>query len=377
MKILIVASFPDSLIRFRGDMIKELILKNFDVLAAAPSIDTETKNKLIALGATPIEYSLQRKGMNPFKDIGTIRSLKKIIKINGVDLVIPYTIKPVVYSSIAANRLKVPVISLITGLGFTFSATSVKAKVLEQVTTLLYRLAVRSNNIVIFQNKDDHKLFVKKGILKECHPFTIVSGSGVNLDHFPQKSYLEKKQHSRMVFIFVGRLIREKGINIFVNTAKTLKVKYPNAEFHILGGHDGSESSISLKELYELDKKKIIKFHGSQKSVIRFLQDSDVFVLPTFYREGIPRSILEAMSIGLPIVTTDSPGCRETVLKGDGNGFLIAKENQDELTLTLEKFLLNPDWAQKKGKSSRLYAQQRFDVRLINQEIIKTIKKII
>lgn len=377
-KILIVASFADSLTRFRGDMIKDFVQHGYAVLAAAPEIAQVQKNELQNLGATPVEYSLQRKGLNPFKDAKTIFSLKQLIKKHGVNLVMPYTIKPVIYSSIAANWSGVPVISLITGLGFTFSGASRKAKLLERVTSLLYRISIRSNKIVVFQNKDDHTLFVKKGILTKKHPIKIVSGSGVNLKNFTVKSYPSgHKKEDKVIFVFVGRLIEEKGIGLFVNAAKSIKRKYPNAEFHILGAPDGSKSSISLKELNSLDQEGIIKYHGSQKSVVEYLRSSDVFVLPTFYREGIPRSILEALSVGLPIITTDSPGCRETVLPNNENGILIKKNNQKELIEAITFFLENTSEIESMGKASRSYAEKRFNVSLINKEIIQAVQAIL
>lgn len=211
--ILLLASFDKSLVHFRGDFIKDLIASGYKVVAASPDISDPIKKELIDLGAKPVTFNLQRAGLNPIKDLGTIAELKKLMKREGIDIVFPYTIKPVVYGSIAARSLKLPVFSLITGLGYTFSGMSTKARLLQKVTQSLYRYALKTNNLVIFQNKDDYQLFLDKNILKSDFPVAIVNGSGVNLNKYPGR--IKENDGNKMVFVFVARLIRKR--DSFIN----------------------------------------------------------------------------------------------------------------------------------------------------------------
>ncbi|PWH82400.1 glycosyltransferase family 1 protein [Algibacter marinivivus] len=376
-RILIIASAAGSLKSFRGDFIKDLTLEGYKVYAAAPGIEEykETYKFLTDLNVTPLNLKLQRSGLNPIKDFKSIKALKKLIKENKIDLVFPYTIKPVVYGSIAANSLNVPVISLITGLGYTFSGVSKKAKVLQKFSQVLYRKALKTNNLIVFQNIDDYQLFLDKKIMTENQKYGIVSGSGINLDQY--KFRKKSANGTNIEFVFVARLIREKGINLYIEAAKKLKSKYPQAKFHILGkSPQGSPSAIDNTILENENKKGTIIQHGWVNNVQEFLSDCHVFVLPTFYREGVPRSILEALSIGMPIITTNTPGCKETIIKNQ-NGILIEPRNLDSLIDALEFFINNSDKIEEMGINSRKYAEKRFDVNIINRQLISSIKDVL
>ncbi|MDW5289370.1 glycosyltransferase family 4 protein [Formosa sp. PL04] len=373
-RILIVASYSPSLIKFRGDYIEHLVQSGFSVFTAAPDYPEVTKEKLIALGAKPLEFKLERTGLNPFKDLKSISELKSIIKNNNIDLVFPYTVKPVIYSSIAANSCNIPVISLITGLGFAFTGLTFKARTLQRLNEVLYKISIRKNKIIVFQNKDDYQLFLDRNIISKDNKVAFVSGSGVNLGQY---KYRVNTNTSEVVsFLLVARLIKEKGIDLFIEAAKILKNKYPNAEFHIIGAPDKSPSAIKLEKLIELDKKGVIIYHGRQNNVPDHLYKRDVFVLPTYYREGIPRSILEALSVGLPIITTKTPGCKETVIK-DNNGILIEPNNLDQLANAMEYFITNKSKIKEMGINSRAYAEQRFDVKIVNKDLTSLINKVL
>lgn len=372
--IMIIASLANSLVHFRGDFILSLVKEGYKVYAVAPEISPEVEETLTKLGALPIAISLDSTGLNPFKDYKTIQQIKKLIKEHEIDLVFPYTIKPVVYGSIAAAKCNVPTISLITGLGFTFSGASTKANVLQQITKRLYRYALRKNKLVIFQNEDDLKLFLSKKILTKKQATAIVNGSGVNLNRYPNR--IKSVKGATAKFIIVARLIKEKGIHLFVETAKKLKETFPDAEFHIIGAEANTPSGIKVSQLKELSAEDTIVFHGSRNDVPIILNKMDVFVLPTYYREGIPRSILEALSIGMPIITTNTPGCKETV-EFEKNGFLIPPKNQDKLIEACQFFLENPERIEEMGKQSRLLAERKFDVNIINSILIQHIKTVI
>ncbi|MBG50380.1 MAG: glycosyltransferase family 1 protein [Pseudozobellia sp.] len=374
LKILIVASLDMSLLNFRGDLIKHLIAQGFDVLCAAPDFQKATEEKLCQLGAECIEFKLQRTGLNPLKDFNSIQQLKNVIEENKVDLVFPYTIKPVIYSSFAARSSSTPVISLITGLGFTFSAVTRKAKFLQLITQTLYKFALRTNKVVIFQNDDDRQLFIEKGIVKREQETEVVDGSGINLKWF---SYTQRKvsEKETVDFVLVGRLMEEKGVNLLIEVAKELRPKYPNSRFHFIGPPSkNSSGAISESELQQLNTENIIVYHGKSDNVASLLKKMDVFVLPTYYREGVPRSILEALSSGMPIITTNTPGCKETVIQGK-NGFLVEPRLKEPLLKAVEYFLIHPEKIEKMGEQSRNLAESKFDVNIINGHILRIINK--
>lgn len=374
-RILVIGSTIRSLVNFRGDLIKRLIAESYDVYTAAGDFDTDTLKMLESYGVKAIlTYNLQRTGLNPFNDLKTIFELKKLIRENNIDLIFPYTVKPVIYSSLAANMCSVPVISLITGLGFTFTGLSLKTKALQRLNEFLYKCSIRKNKVIVFQNKDDRNLFLERKILNTNNKIAVVSGSGVNINDFQ----FRKNENTNGItsFVIVTRLIREKGVQLFMEAAKILKVKYPKTEFHIIGEIQDSPSAIKIDELELLDKKGVVIFHGPQLNIAKHLSTKDVFVLPSFYREGVPRSILEALSVGLPIITTDAPGCRETVIDSE-NGFLIPQQNQEALIKAMSYFILNPEVLTQMGLKSRAYAEERFDVNIINSNLLKIINTVL
>ncbi|TBN06518.1 glycosyltransferase family 1 protein [Hyunsoonleella flava] len=373
-RILIVSSLANSLTNFRGDFIKSLISNGYEVYAGAPGFTPENHKEIEGLGAIPVAFNLQRTGLNPFVDFKTILELKRIIRNKKIDLVFPYTIKPVIYSSVAANMCKVPVVSLITGLGFTFTGLSLKSKALQKLNEFLYKRSIRKNKVVVFQNVDDKNLFMDRKILTKQNKTEVVSGSGVNLEKFKFRKNLKSDESAS--FIIVTRLIREKGTSLFIEAAKILKPKYPNSEFHIIGAPGNSPSAVKIEELDVLHNNGTLVYHGAQSNIAEHLSQRDVFVLPTYYREGVPRSILEALSVGMPIITTDTPGCRETVIHKE-NGFLIPIQNLEALVDAMEFFILNPKRLTEMGLSSRAYAERRFDVNIINKDLLRIINNAI
>ncbi|MEO5789177.1 glycosyltransferase family 4 protein [Gelidibacter sp.] len=372
-RILIIASLAGSLIRFRGDFIKTLIHNGFDVFTASPPSNNDDFQIIRSIGATPIEFNLQRTGLNPLKDFKSIKELKSIIKENKIDLVFPYTVKPVIYGSMAANMSKVPVISLITGLGYTFTGLSTKARILQLFNETLYKLSIRKNKVIVFQNRDDYNLFIHRKVISKKQIVTFVGGSGVNLNQFRFK---EKNVSDKISFLVVARLIEEKGITLYLDASKLLKAKYPNAEFHLIGSSETSPSAINEDYLNLLHKEEVIVFHGKQPNIEEHLHKRDVFVLPSYYREGLPRTTLEACACGNPIITTDSVGCREAVREGE-NGFLIEPKNLEALVSAMEFFIINPHKIKEMGINSRKYAEERFDVNIINADLLKLITSVL
>lgn len=372
-KILVIASFAGSLIRFRGDFIKNLIAEGFDVYTAAPEYTEQNLEILNGMGAKTLQFNLQRTGLNPLKDFKSINELKSIIKDNKIDLVFPYTVKPVIYGSMAANMTKTPVISLITGLGYAFTGLTAKARLLQRFNETLYKLSIRKNKVIVFQNRDDYQLFLDRKVISKKQRVDFVSGSGINLNQF---TFKEKNASDKVSFLLVARLIKEKGIALYMEAAKILKAKYPKAEFHLIGAPETSPSAISEDELKDLHQQGIIVFHGKQKNVEEHLHKNDIFVLPSYYREGLPRTTLEACACGNPIITTDSVGCRESVKEGV-NGFLIEPQNLESLVKPMEYFINNPEKIKEMGINSRKYAEERFDVNIINKDLINLINSVL
>ncbi len=371
-RILIICGAAKSLVTFRGDLIKRLLSEGHEVICAAPfpESNTEFRDELEKMGTQTFAYPLNRAGISPISDIKTIFFLRRKIEEYKIDLVFPYTIKSVIYGSLAAKKNNTSVISLITGLGFTFSGVSTKANILQKVTSFLYKKALRKNKAIIFQNEDDRNLFLRKKIISPRQNTYLVNGSGVNLNEY--KTRIKKNDGERIIFVIVSRLIAEKGIKLFMDAAKKLKKKYPKSEYHIIGPIDTSPSGIKKSTIDKFVSKGIITFHGEQRTVIGFLQQSDVFVLPTYYREGVPRSILEALSIGMPIITTNTPGCRETVVNEE-NGILVTPKDFNDLHRAMESFLKHPERIEVMGINSRKLASEKFDVNKVNMKTLEII----
>ncbi|SDR00348.1 glycosyltransferase family 4 protein [Flagellimonas zhangzhouensis] len=374
LKVLIICSVSYSLINFRKDFIEELVQSGYEVWCAGPDFSKDISDKVKAMGAHPVDFNLQRKGLNPLKDFKSVGELKKILKDIEVDFVFAYTIKPVIYGAFAAQQLNLKIFSLITGLGFTFSGVSLKAKLLGQVSKLLYKLALRKNNVAIFQNVDDQTLFSDQGILPKGQKSYVVNGSGINLDRFEFKEPDEFNKGDRPLnFILIGRLMIEKGIELYLDTAEAIHEKKGNAIFHVVGNPPEHLTELEAR-LKNLNHKGVIVYHGVQMDVRPYLKAADIFVLPTFYREGVPRSILEALSVGMPIITTKTPGCRETVIESK-NGFIIPPKQLPPLIEAASYFLENPDKIEVMGRESRKLAEQKFDVRLVNADLLNIIKQ--
>ncbi|MEE9320003.1 MAG: glycosyltransferase family 4 protein [Granulosicoccus sp.] len=369
-RLLIISAIDISLLRFRGRLIEALIARGYKVFLAAPLFADSTRASLEALGAKLVEYPVNRTGLNPLRDTKTRHALSSIIRDNKIDLVFPYTVKPVIYGSWTAHKNGIAVVSLITGLGYGFSAASIKARMLELVLTKLYRSALRYNSAVIFQNVDDRQLFIDRRLLRKDMPTTVVDGSGVDLQEF---SWREPRQATALRFVFAGRLIKEKGVGLFIDAAETLKNRWPEAEFYVLGDpQPGSPSSIDLQRLNSLAESGVVVHHRRRADIADFLSRCDVFVLPTYYREGVPRSILEALSTGMVVITTDTPGCRETVKNGE-NGYLVKPKDLVSLTTAMQSVLENPEQVTDMSRASRRLAEQRFDVEIVNEAIIEII----
>ena len=364
-KIVIISHYSPSLINFRGDLIRAMVKLGHKVICLGPEAGFE--QPLQELGADYRQIPLHRTGLNPLKDVKTLFSLRKVLKEIKPDIVFSYTVKPIVYGSIAAHMAGVRrMYALISGLGYVFIGQTFKQRLLTQIVAFLYRRGLKYNQVVFFQNPDDLHLFVSKSIVPKTAKPVLVNGSGVNIEKFA----FAPPKLSPVTFLLIARLIKDKGILEYVESARLLKQKYPDARFQLLGPLDINPAAITQEQLERWTKEGIIEYLGKTNDVRPYIADASVFVLPSFYREGTPRSVLEAMSMGRPIITTDAPGCRETVIDGR-NGFLVPVKDVDALKSAMEKFILEPDLISQMGKQSRIIAEEKYDVRKVNRAILQ------
>ena len=364
-KIVIISHYSPSLINFRGDLIRAMVELGHKVICLGPEAGFE--QPMQELGADYRQISLHRTGLNPLKDVKTLFSLRKVLKEIKPDIVFSYTVKPIVYGSIAAHMAGVRrMYAMITGLGYEFIGQTFKQRLLTQIVAFLDRRRLKYNRVVFFQNPDDLHLFVSKSIVPKTAKPVLVNGSGVNIEKFA----FAPPKLSPVTFLLIARLIKDKGILEYADSARLLKQKYPDARFQLLGPLDINPAAITQEQLERWTKEGIIEYLGKTNDVRPYIADASVFVLPSFYREGTPRSVLEAMSMGRPIITTDAPGCRETVIDGK-NGFLVPVKDIDTLKSAMEKFIQKPDLISQMGKQSRIIAEEKYDVRKVNRAILQ------
>ena len=361
---LLIASFPDSLIKFRGPLLRALVAKGLDVHVAAPDLADvpDIRTELEALGITLHDISLKRTGTNPVADLATVAELWRLMRRIRADYVLGYTIKPVIYGSMAAWLANVPNrFALVTGLGYAFTGdASGKRGLLRKLIQRLYRFGLSKSRKVFFQNPDDEALFRQLGLLPADIPSCVVNGSGVDVADYALAPLPEKPS-----FLLIARLLGDKGVREYAQAARKVKAQYPDAVFRLVGWIDDNPDAISQQELDGWVNSGTVEFLGKLADVRPAIADCNVYVLPS-YREGTPRTVLETMAMGRPVITTDAPGCRETVTDGD-NGFLVPVKAVDELAAAMVKFIENPELVAGMGERSRLVAEQKYDVHRVNE----------
>ena len=365
MKFLLISSYPQSILNFRGELIYALQSKEVEVHVAAPGLinKRQIKMQLVSKDITTHNIKLSRNGLNPFSDLITFFQLLKLIKKLKPEYVLAYTIKPVIYGMLAASLSRVPnCFALITGLGSGFTD---KAGLLRKLLKVMYCMALQCSHKVFYQNPDDKSFFESLKIIKQSKPSVVVNGSGVNLDYFSGTQLPQKPS-----FLMIARLLESKGVREYVQAAILIKNKYQNIEFSLVGWIDDNPDAIKKNELYDWVSNGDISYLGKLEDVRPVISDCSVYVLPSYYREGTPRTVLEAMAMGRPIITTDAPGCRETVVHGR-NGFLIPVKDSFALSEAMVKFIKKPELIEKMGLESRKIAEEKYDVYKVNAVMLK------
>lgn len=378
MIFLIIASYPLSVLKFRGALIAAIQQAGFKIHLAAPEFDNypEERNRLIELGYTVHDIPMQRTGTNPAADAQTLLALYRLMREIKPDYVMGYTIKPVIYGSLAAKLARVPKrFALITGLGYAFQEVdepSYKKSNLQKITHKLYSVALASTHKVFFQNPDDEALFKSMGILKPTAATKVVNGSGVDVSEYSVQPFPIIDDKPLPKFLLIARLLGDKGVREYAQAAQLIKAKYPQVQFDLVGSIDSNPSAISQYELDNWLSTGLFNYWGRVKDVKPAIAASSIYVLPS-YREGTPRTVLEAMAMGRPIITTDAPGCRETVIDGY-NGYLVPVKSVDELVVAMESFILKPELIASMGRASRALVTEKFDVNSVNKTMLEAME---
>ncbi len=366
MKIAIITHKTKNLARTRKKLLKCFLSKQYEVVGICP--EQEYTEELEKMGVSTIVVKNDRISINLFKIIPYFLTLIKVLKQEKPDIVLNYTIKPNIIGSLAAKIAKVPKIySMVTGLGYIYSTKKLRFLLIRKFCTIGYKLAFKYNTKVIFQNKEDRQEFIEKKYINASKAF-IVDGSGVDMEIF-KKCNLPKNFN----FLMIARAIEVKGVKEFCKAAEIVKNKYPFVTFTFVGEIEKSYRGINPNFIQEYEKKGIIKFEGHKENVVPYLQNCKIFVLPSYLKEGIPRTLLEALSVGRPIITTDVRGCRETV-KENKNGFLVQPRDFYDLARKMEYMIKNENKLESMGNCSYEYAKERFEINKINHQMMEIIK---
>jgi len=364
MKFLVLGSQIASLVNFRGPLIRDLIRLGHQVVAVAPEPAEPWLSQLKALGATYIEAPMARTGINPVADLKLTVWLWQLFRRERPDVLLAFHAKPVIYGGIAAVLAGIKHrTAMIEGLGqgFATEAPTLGRKLVRLLMPLLYKAGLAGAHVVFFLNQDDEAEFRARGIIKK-QKVVQIPGIGIDLAHFAPTPVPPPP----ITFFMMARLLAEKGVREFAAAAAIVKAKYPQVKFQLLGQPENGKAGVPLNEVRQFQA---IEYLGETSDVRPYLSACHVFVLPTFYREGLPRSILEAMATGRAILTTDAPGARETVVAGV-NGYLVEKRHAAALAAAMERLLQEPDQLQAMGNASRALAEQRYEVGNINRQII-------
>ena len=365
MKIAVLSSHTPSLFWFRMDMMNSFKKLGYEVVAVGNEPESFWAKKFSECGIKYIQANISRNGTNPIKDLKTLKSLKAILKREKPEKIFTYQAKTVIYGSIAANMLGITeVYPLVAGIGSVFLGSSLKSKIIRFILINEYRFAMRKCPKIFFHNSDDAKLFTKNKIVKKDKA-VVLNGSGVNLEKFTQKPIPEND-----IFLCISRLIKDKGVYEYIKAARIVKEKYPNARFLLVGPYDSNPSALKPEELKPYIDIGIIEYFGETIDVRPYLEMCNVFVLPS-YREGLSKTLLEAMATGRAIITTDATGCRDAVTDGI-NGYLVPIKDVDALSKAMIDLIENHHIISQMAKNSLEIVKNKYDVNIVNKKINDT-----
>lgn len=359
--IVVLSSYTPSLFWFRTDMMKAFINRGYQVYALGNEEESKWATKFADNGIIYQQISVIRNGVNPFQDKKTFQSIKAKIQSIMPEKIFTYQAKTVIYGALAANSLGITeVYPLIAGMGSAFLSNRLKMRLIRFVMTTLYRKSMKKCPVVFFQNHDDDQSFRNLGIIKDQR-VVMLHGSGVNTEKFNVLPFPDKT-----AFLCISRLIRDKGVIEYLEASKRVKEMYPEVRCLLIGPFDTNPSALKPEDIQSFIDAGI-EYLGVQEDVKPYINQCSVFILPS-YREGTPKTNLEAMACGRAVITTDAPGCRETVVDGE-NGFLVPIKDADAVYDKMRWFIENPWKAEAMGKKGRAMAEEIFDVNKVNETI--------
>lgn len=367
MRIAVVSNGALSLRNFRGPLIAEMVRRGHEVLAFAPDHDEGSRAALEKMGVRAVDYAMDRVGTNPVQEFGSLMDLRRVLAEERPDVCFSYVVKPVIYGTIAASLAGVGKrYGLISGLGFAFvsdAGQGWRRRVLQGVISVLTRFASARIDQMMFQNGDDLEEFVAKGLVAR-EKTVLIGATGIDVAEWGSAPMPD----GPVTFILVARMLRDKGVEQYITAARVVRAAHPQARFLLVGGLDDNPTGIKRAEIEAWVAEGLVEWPG-HVAVKPWLEKAHVFVLPSYYREGVPRSTQEAMALGRPVITTDMPGCRETVEDGR-NGFIVPPRDAAALAEAMQRFLDQPDIIEQMGRESRCMAEERFDVHVQNGKLL-------
>ena len=368
-RILVANGIGDTFLSFRGPLVRALAARGHEVIVSTPHPEQASAEALTAsiraLGAEPVLSPLKRTSLDPLGEHRARTHWRRLIEECRPDALLASNPKPVFHlPPIAAKAGVARRVALITGLGYAFVGTSAKARLLRAVACHLYKRALAASTAIVFQNDDDRAEFARRRLLPAGRPVDLVGGSGVDLAAFPETP----PPAGAPTFLMVARLLGDKGVREFAAAARIVRAKRPDCRFRLVGWIDGNPAAIRRDELDAWIAAGDVHWAGRLDDVRPELAACSVFVLPS-YREGTPRSTLEALAVGRPVVTTDVPGCRTTVIEGE-NGLLVPPRDATALAAAMLRLAEDAPLRERMGRASRALAASRFDVDAVNRTLI-------
>lgn len=366
MKVMFITAATFTIPWFREDMLRDFAGRVDDVVVLGNETDEKWIPYFEELGVRYRTYPVSRNGLNPISDVKTYRALKRIIAEECPDKVLTNFVKANVYGCIAAhNRGIKDIYVMMGGLGSVFHGDDRNSRLARLFVTAEYRASLKHSKKIFFQNDEDSKLLCDLGTVKSEQVVRIY-GSGVNTEHFKQEPLPEQ-----MSFVFIGRLVRGKGVLDYLDAARIVKREYPDVRFDLVGPYDTNPSGLKPEDIEPYIEDGTVVYHGEQKDVRPYLKNASCFVLPSYYGEGTPKSALEALATGRPLIVADAVGCREVVEDGV-NGFLVPPRDAGEIAHAMVKLIEESGLIKRLGKASRHMAMEVFDVRRVNESILET-----
>ncbi len=361
-KIAVISGHTSSLFWFRMDMMREFIRLGYEVVAFGQAPVGEWSKKFADNGIRYRQIHVDRNGMNPIHDLKTLQSIKQALMEEKPEKIFCYQAKTIIYTCLAAHKLGITEIyPLIAGLGSVFRSESLKGRAVRLVMSAEYKLALKHSKRVMFQNNDDLSAFADAKIV-EREKCTIINGSGVDVDRFSVQPLPESP-----AFLMISRLIKDKGVMEYLEACKVIREKYPHVRCLLVGPFDTNPSALKPEELQIYIDGGVVEYFGEQTDVRPYIAQASVFVLPS-YHEGTPKTVLESMACGRAILTTDAPGCRETVTDGL-NGYLVPTHSAAAVAEKMELLIRSSELVPRMGQEGRKIAEEKYDVRKVNAAI--------